>query len=751
MTTSPTTLSLAVADSPATVELDPVSGLPVAIALDLGESRIRAAIVTSLDFSVGGEEVQNPVGGLEYRQTERLADLRLSSHAIRTLHNGDSVDLELDATIGDLSIVLGYRLYATSPYLEFSMRVAAPASAVIVRDLSIRIETTPSSGDEILLNAPGNHVRRDLPLRVLADQALAVSPLGGLEGSSGLILLTAGDITVSVWPNGASEILDVFAERISDDTALVRATGLFAGELGGNNESRIRIAAFDIAAGAMPEIRRRWHAWASRYSLTSPPGKPTWAPAASIFEAQVGAAPYRGGHSNEPYSSVAGITADLDRIQRLGFSVIQLMPRQPYPSYNVHDYWDVNTTYGDVSELKALVSDCHDRGMTIILDVLLHGVLDKESIDETIAGVVAGPYFDRLDEELRDVFVQTDRDAYLIAWSRHILDFGQAWRDGAPDRNRHEDENPDWFFRDSAGQVTGVYTKAFDARNPAMQRYFRAAMVYLMTELGIDGFRFDAPTYNYFANWAPWARARASASPLACVALFEDMRDDIKAIHPQALMYTEPSGHLLRRSMDLNYNYDESWLVSALGRAVEPLDHWVRNAAEFMHWHEDRDAFLPVGSLTAHHVDSHDSFWWPDWGSKWRREQFAIERVQSLTAVLLSLDGPFMMFVGGEAGIEDVLGALNGVRRSHPGFWASPGRFQQQDAQSPDLFWMRRTDGTQILDVLVNLGGESTIEVRASRLPADGTVLSEIRVSRGSDSLLIEPDGILVCLSTRPK
>lgn len=749
MITSSSTLVLAVADSPAEVELDPVSGLPLVLSLDLGETRIRAAIVTTLEFSVGGQEVQNPVGGLEYRETDQVADVRLSSHEIRTLHNGDSVDLELDATAGDLSIVLIYRLYATSPYLEFSIRAAAPASPVLVRDLSLRIETTPSSGNEIVLNAPGNHVRRDLPLGLLGDQALAVSPLGGLEGSSGLVLLTADAVTVSVWPNGAGEILDVFAERLSDDTALVRATGLFAGELGGRNESRIRIATFDIAAGALPEVRRRWHAWASRYSLTSPPGKPTWAPAASLFEAQVGAAPYRGGHSNEPYTSVAAITADLDRIQRLGFSVIQLMPRQPYPSYNVHDYWDVDTTYGDVTELKTLVRSCHERGMTIILDVLLHGVLDKESIDETIEGVVAGPYFDRLDEELRDVFVQTDRDAYLIAWSRHILDFGQAWRDGAPDRNRHEEENPDWFFRDSTGQVTGVYTKAFDARNPSMQRYFRAAMIYLMTELGIDGFRFDAPTYNYFANWAPWARARASASPLACVPLFEDMRDDIKAIHPQALMYTEPSGHLLRRSMDLNYNYDESWLVSSLGRAVDPLDHWVRNAAEFMQWHEDRDAFLPVGSMTAHHVDSHDSFWWSDWGSKWRREQFAIERVQSLTAAFLALDGPFMMFVGGESGIEEILTALNGVRRTQPGFWDSPGQFQQQEAQSPDLFWMRRTEGTRVLDVLVNLAGEKSIDVPAKYVPADREMLSETRVSWAGDTVSIEPDGILVFTSTR--
>ena len=29
-------------------------------------------------------------------------------------------------------------------------------------------------------------------------------------------------------------------------------------------------------------------------------------------------------------------------------------------------------------------------------------------------------------------------------------------------------------------------------------------------------------------------------------------------------MYTEPSGIVLRESMDMNYNYDELWLVPAV-------------------------------------------------------------------------------------------------------------------------------------------------------------------------------------------
>jgi hypothetical protein len=68
--------------------------------------------------------------------------------------------------------------------------------------------------------------------------------------------------------------------------------------------------------------------------------------------------------------------------------------------------------------------------------------------------------------------------------------------------------------------------------------------------------------------------------------------------------------------------------------------------------------------LTAHHIDSHDTFWWPSWGKKWRREQFDITKVKLLTLIFGSLPGPFMMFTGGEIGIEQLLPQLARAKRS---------------------------------------------------------------------------------------
>src|SRR3712207_1592256 len=95
------------------------------------------------------------------------------------------------------------------------------------------------------------------------------------------------------------------------------------------------------------------------------------------------------------------------------------------------------------------------------------------------------------------------RDGYHLAWSRHILDFEPHWHGGSPPRHQLVDEHPEWFMRNSAQEIIGIYTNAFDVANPAWQEYFMRASEDLVRRLDIDGFRFDAPTYNDLPNWSP--------------------------------------------------------------------------------------------------------------------------------------------------------------------------------------------------------------------------------------------------------
>jgi len=337
---------------------------------------------------------------------------------------------------------------------------------------------------------------------------------------------------------------------------------------------------------------------------------------------------------------------------------------------------------------------------------------------------------------------------YLIAWSRHIIDFEPFWKAGSPPVSPLIAEHPDWFFRDSYGKVAGIYTKAFDARNPEWQAWFSAAMQFLITELGIDGYRFDAPTYNDFPNWADWARHRASLSMLACVPLFEQLRPALKALRPDSLMYTEPSGILLRRSMDLNYNYDEQWLITALLKPEAAKPGSVRNARGLARWIQDRDAFLPRGSMTAHHIDSHDTFWWPSWGAKWRREQFSLDEVKLLCLIYMSLPGPYMMFVGGEIGIEDVLTRFNSLKRSTPEWADLDVVWLNGDDVPADVFAVLRSDGHQEIVTLVNVGNEpASITVRSDIAAA--STATEIAVGQTSPVIAAEDGKTTVHLGAK--
>jgi glycosidase len=74
------------------------------------------------------------------------------------------------------------------------------------------------------------------------------------------------------------------------------------------------------------------------------------------------------------------ITKDLDRLQKLGVTVLWLMPIHPIGQekkkgtigspYAVRDYYAVNPDYGTPDDLKRLVAESHKRGMKVIIDVV---------------------------------------------------------------------------------------------------------------------------------------------------------------------------------------------------------------------------------------------------------------------------------------------------------------------------------------------------------------------------------------------
>ena len=163
-----------------------------------------------------------------------------------------------------------------------------------------------------------------------------------------------------------------------------------------------------------------------------------------------------------------GILAHLDHLDALGVDVVWLSPIYPSPQddagYDISDYRDVDPVFGTLADLDALLAALHERGMKLILDLVVNHTSDEH------------PWF----AESRASRDNPRRDWY---W----------WR-----------ERPNnWasFFSGSAWELdpaTGEhYLHLFSRKQPDLNwenPAVRAAVYELMNwwlDRGVDGFRMD--------------------------------------------------------------------------------------------------------------------------------------------------------------------------------------------------------------------------------------------------------------------
>ncbi|MDD4735271.1 MAG: alpha-amylase family glycosyl hydrolase [Kiritimatiellae bacterium] len=162
-----------------------------------------------------------------------------------------------------------------------------------------------------------------------------------------------------------------------------------------------------------------------------------------------------------------GLIERLDYIRDLGVTAIEPLPWNEFTGaeswgYNPAFHFAPETAYGTPSELKTLICEAHQRGLAVIMDVVLNH-MDGQS-----------PLFQLYGD---------DYDA--SPWFYHFT--GENW--GFPD---------------------------FDQKSPAFKRYVDEMVRYWSREYRVDGFRYDATRwvgwkgYNeYGASWFAWCGRQA--------------------------------------------------------------------------------------------------------------------------------------------------------------------------------------------------------------------------------------------------
>jgi len=411
------------------------------------------------------------------------------------------------------------------------------------------------------------------------------------------------------------------------------------------------------------EFQRRW----SEIDVRTPNNRPCWAERPVLYETQIGAGVFdRGKTLFNPYPTTQSLIDKLDDIRGMGFNAIQLMPLSPCPNYAVYDYFDPVHQFCGEPGLKVLVQEAHTRGMHVILDWIVHGVIDKQIARQMMKQVGAVPDDHYLHTGLAD----------------YIMNFGPPWIESAPEVNPLRAQHPEWFMKFQDGSMGHVYTWAFDLANPELQKYIIEAMKFYVRDYDVDGFRVDAPTWNGFPNWDPKVPYRASMSQNGGIRLFDLARPAVHSVKPSVMFYTEAMGPTWRRSFDVNYAYDELWIMEQLlawhknkppdvkpdlrvSPAIPPEGLFM-TAYLFREWLDGRRRTMPKGSLTVHQVDSHDTFWWLPWGYKFRRQQFGPEGYRAWLFALAMIDGGLMQYPTAEEGNEQFVQRVLTLRGELP-------------------------------------------------------------------------------------
>ncbi|MGY1705199.1 alpha-glucosidase [Geodermatophilus sp. SYSU D00697] len=177
---------------------------------------------------------------------------------------------------------------------------------------------------------------------------------------------------------------------------------------------------------------------------------------------------------------LGGILQRLDHLADLGVDVVWLSPVYPSPQadngYDISDYTGVDPLFGSLAQLDELIGALHDRGIRLVLDLVVNHTSDEH------------PWF----VESRSSTDSPKRDWY---WWRPPRAGLAAGAPGAEPTNWHSFfSGSTWELDEASGEY---YLHLFDRKQPDLNwenlevRQAVHAMMRWWLDRGVDGFRMD--------------------------------------------------------------------------------------------------------------------------------------------------------------------------------------------------------------------------------------------------------------------
>ncbi len=319
----------------------------------------------------------------------------------------------------------------------------------------------------------------------------------------------------------------------------------------------------------------------------------------------------------------------LDYLENLGINAIQLMPINEFEGnlswgYNPSFHMALDKYYGSPDDFKALVDECHNRGIAIILDVVFNHAFSQSPLCQL--------YWDSVN------FRPTADNPWLNVVPKHAFNVGYD----------------------------------FNHDSPAFRNFMDKVLTYWVEEYRIDGFRFDlskgftqtqtCDSNGGNCNVGTWSNYDASR-----VANIQRLADVIWNVDPQSFLILEHfatgseemalSNYGLMLWGNANCNYNQA----SMGYSSGPCS-WDFNGAVNYQQRGWGDAHL-IGYMESHDEErlmvKNLAFGNANGGYNIKNLGTALDRQELVSTFFYTIPGPKMLWQFGELGYDYSINTCN--------------------------------------------------------------------------------------------
>lgn len=351
----------------------------------------------------------------------------------------------------------------------------------------------------------------------------------------------------------------------------------------------------------------------------------------------------------------AGMTAKLDYLKDLGVNGIWLTPMFEAPSYHGYDFQDfynVESDYGTMEEFEAFIAASHEKGIKVILDLVINHISDGH--EWFVKSAAREPGYE-------DYFI----------WSKERpAHWGKAWSDDV------DDSAAVWHWNEQRGEY---YYGAFASTQPdvnlnnpkVVAEMNNLAKFWL--EKGVDGFRLDAVRYA-IEDVSEGGQDADQADTDGTIAYWRQFTQYVESIKPDAMLVAEAwadmptigkyydDGNGMHSSFDFDFGYVVSGILNAggertadFGSVKEGEPDNTRNAL----WEnlKSRKANAPISFFSPFLTNHDQNRIMHTLGGDWTKAKLA-------ASLLATTPGTIYMYYGEEIGLSQYTTGDDQYRRA---------------------------------------------------------------------------------------